>query len=403
MNLIKKNCFNIFLLLITCSIFASDTFYLKSFYGFIFFEFFLIIFLLYNCNSIALLRNFLQKYKFQSIIFCLLNISFHSSYFTSPLTIDLFGYEWLRVKYISTIINVFFFITLLFYFYSTKINYNKLILAIIFPGIIYALYIFIIIFSEQELTYKNLYFFNNIRQVGMFMVVTTGFFLGYLCLDEKNFNKKYSILILSLPITLIIFFGGRGTFFSLIIMILSALIILIIKKQNINNLLTICFFSFVLAIIINQLTFFSFNIPTTDKMTFQRYDLSDRHEIWEYAINKIIDKPFLGYGPNGFAIIAFNDINYVSGYYSQPHNFIIQFLFEYGIIGTLLFLLLIGLLAVSCIKKLFKTKNNNLMFSGLPIISLTTVGMVDGSYYHPTIVFYLCLAFSLITSESIKD
>lgn len=400
MNLIKKNFFNIFLFLISCSTFASDIFYLNSFYGFIFFEFFLIIFLLYNCNSIALLKNFLQKYKLQSILFCFLNISFHLSYFLSPVTIELFGYEWLRVKYISTIINVFFFIALLFYFYSTKTNYKKLILAIIVPGIIYSLYLFIIIFTEDELTYKNLYFFNNIRQVGMFMVVMASFFLGYLCLHEKNVEKKYSILILSIPLALIIFFGGRGSFFSIIIIFLSAIIILIIKKQSISNLLTIFFLSLVLAVIINQLISTNSLVSSS---SLQRYDLSGRYEIWEYAINKIIDRPFLGYGPNGFAIIAFNDVNYVSSFYAQPHNFIIQFLFEYGIIGTTLFLLLVGLLAFHCKKKLFETRNNNLIFSGLPIIGLTAVGMVDGSYYHPAIVFYLCLAFSLITSESIKD
>ena len=401
MVLIKKNYHNIFLILISCTIFIAHPFYLNSFYRFIFFEFFLILFLFYSYNLTKLFNDVLHKYKFQSILFCFLNISFHLSYFFSPVTIDLFGYEWLRVKYISTIINVFFFVSLLFYFCSIKINYKKLMLAIIFPGMVYTLYLFILILTKQELIYQNLYFFNNIRQVGMLMVVTTGFFLGYLCLHESNVDKKNSILILSIWLTLTIFLGGRGTFYSIIIMFLSAIIILKLKKQNTKYLLTVCLFSLVLAFTFNQLISI---ISSTDEMeSLLRHRLSGRYEMWEYAINKIMERPFFGYGPNGFGIIAFNDVNYVKGVpYNQPHNFIVQFLFEYGIVGTLLFLSLIGMLAWHCKKKLFKTRNNNLMFSGLPIIGLTAVGMVDGSFYHPAIVFYLILAFALITTESIK-
>jgi len=166
-------------------------------------------------------------------------------------------------------------------------------------------------------------------------------------------------------------------------------------------LLTVCLFSLVLAFAFNQLISI---ISSTDEMaSLLRHRLSGRYEIWEYAINKIMERPFFGYGPNGFAIIAFNDVDYVKGVpYAQPHNFIVQFLFEYGIVGTLLFLSLIGMLALHCKKKLFKTRNNNLMFSGLPIIGLTAVGMVDGSFYHPVIVFYLILAFAIITADSIK-
>ena len=84
------------------------------------------------------------------------------------------------------------------------------------------------------------------------------------------------------------------------------------------------------------------------------------------------------------------------------HNFIIQFLVEWGIIGTLLIFILLIKLSISSLKYFFKFKKYNLLISGLSIIGLASHGLIDGALYHATFTFYFVLFLSILCSEISK-
>lgn len=61
------------------------------------------------------------------------------------------------------------------------------------------------------------------------------------------------------------------------------------------------------------------------------YEVSDRIDIWIHALRAIVERPWFGYGPEGY--IASQCCN---PHVAQPHNFILQFLLEFGVIGVAL-------------------------------------------------------------------
>ena len=77
----------------------------------------------------------------------------------------------------------------------------------------------------------------------------------------------------------------------------------------------------------------------------------DRIQLWKYGYIIFLENPYFGKGPGGFAIMAYNDFYAQKSYgnllindnftHNHPHNFIIQFMVEWGIIGTSLIFIVI--------------------------------------------------------------
>ena len=130
---------------------------------------------------------------------------------------------------------------------------------------------------------------------------------------------------------------------------------------------------------------------------------NDRINQWNWSLKKIITHPFFGLGSNGFKIASLYEYSLTGhtkfAFNSHPHNFLIQFLLDWGLIGTTLILFLLGKLFYFSLNNLIKIKKNSYFISGLSILGLTIHGLVDGTYYHPTISFYLVLCLSILSAE----
>ena len=88
--------------------------------------------------------------------------------------------------------------------------------------------------------------------------------------------------------------------------------------------------------------------------------------------------------------------------HNHPHNFIIQFLVEWGIVGSLLIIILLIKIGISSLKYFFKYKKYHLLISGLSITGLVLHGLIDGALYHATFTFYFVLFLSILCSEISK-
>ena len=65
-------------------------------------------------------------------------------------------------------------------------------------------------------------------------------------------------------------------------------------------------------------------------------------EIWIASFNLLKDSLLFGYGPNAFLVLQSNNLLTIEGWWiksnmfpTHTHNFIFQFLVEWGLIGTL--------------------------------------------------------------------
>ena len=120
-----------------------------------------------------------------------------------------------------------------------------------------------------------------------------------------------------------------------------------------------------------------------------------RITMWRSSWESVREHLIFGLGPNGYILMP----NRVFGV--QPHSFLVQFLVEWGLAGSLLFvgLLLYGfwrgfLEHVVRARGAFDVAS---LSAGTVIVVLTLHGLVDGTYYHPQPSLYLALAFAIWT------
>ena len=85
----------------------------------------------------------------------------------------------------------------------------------------------------------------------------------------------------------------------------------------------------------------------------------------------------------------------------QPHNLVLQFVLEWGVVGSAIFLALLayaffrGLAAH--IVRAGREVDLAALSAGSVIVALTVHALVDGTYFHPQPSFYLALAFAVWT------
>ena len=411
----NKNEFLIFFI-IGFFVFALTGNYTSDYIRLVFIKLFLIFLISREVSLISEVKKKFRKKNLITVLIILFFISITISFIFSPLDINQSSIETSGVRYMHSITNILLFVSLYFYFYVKNINYKYLFNFILFSGLLIFISISIIyIFKIGQITEGRMQiFFGNTRQVGLFLTFIICFLIGCLVHDLKNHKNK---IIITLPffLSLVILLGNRASLISVFATLILFFLINIILKQKVLKIFLIFFLSLGVGILIKDLLIFASIIISGNKFIFnESFDITrlnllsiyDRIEQWKYGVKIFLENLYFGLGSNGFAISALNE-KYQTGYpifayYSHPHNLFIQFLVEWGLVGTLLLLLLLGGLFYSSIKCLVFEKKKIILIPGLGIIALSIHGLVDGSYYHPITSFYLVLSFSLLSAEIIK-
>lgn len=121
------------------------------------------------------------------------------------------------------------------------------------------------------------------------------------------------------------------------------------------------------------------------------FSLSAREILWEKAVQMMIERPILGYGPMHFAS--------VDSIASHPHQIILQIGSEWGVPILLLCLIFAGFIFNKCLKVL-RDKNSSITYTFLfgALIASLVQSMVDGVFVMPYIqyCFFVCAAFLYI-------
>ena len=408
-----KNFDNLLFLLISLVIFITAGNFIEDYIRLIFLKLIIIILIAFKINLLKETKTEINKNKKVCVILILFIISVTISLITSPSKINQFAFEWLRVRYVDTVTDFILFIFLYLYFKDRNINYNILIKSIAVPGILFSIFIIYQFISNEGLSNSNkeIIFFDGVRMVGMLFTFLITFYLGCLhsILKDKNIQN---IFILSVFITLTILLMGRGTVVAILATYIFMCVTLFFNKKKFINEFIIFIISIGISILLAQIIF---QLSSSNNFVYRTKDeiiiTFDRINLWKYGCIIFLENPFFGKGPGGFTITAQNDFyaNRLFGLefgstfpHNHPHNFFIQFLVEWGIIGTLLILILLIKLGISSLKYFFKYKKNHLLIPSLSIIGLTTHGLVDGALYHATFTFYFVLFLSILCSEISK-
>ena len=146
-------------------------------------------------------------------------ISLTISFIISPSKIYQFAFQWLRIRYLDTVTDVFLFIFFYLYFKDRRINYNNLVKSIIIPGLIFSLFIIYTFLINKGLSNNNIeiIFFDGTRMVGMLITLLVTFYLGYLHSISPETKNIQSIFVLTVFLTLAILLMGRGTIVAILL------------------------------------------------------------------------------------------------------------------------------------------------------------------------------------------
>ena len=240
-----------------------------------------------------------------------------------------------------------------------------------------------------------------------------------------NFFIKPFLLIFLLLIILVT--GERA---ALLIVIISFFFISYFKKKIIKFfftfllLLTLIFFSSQKIESINVRfvkVFDSWDIQSEDNTIISKINNSPWLTHYKAAIELFIEKPIIGHGPKSFRVKCANtniekEIIKKSFIYTQffstacsnhPHNYLLEFLTEHGIVGGIFFIGLFCFLFIIIYKKAKNSKNENIIMliaTGSLILAIIFPFKPSGSFFstfNASMLFYI-FGFFLYYLKKVK-
>jgi O-antigen ligase len=260
-----------------------------------------------------------------------------------------------------------------------------------------------------------------LSQIGFLILVL------FLNLDLKKiyFNSLIKFFLCSLLLVIILLTGERA---PLLIVMLSIFFIFFFKKKIINFFF---FFIFLLSLI-----FFAAqkieSINTRFIKLFDGWGSTSKHisivnkiieSPWSFhyqaAIELFLEKPIFGHGPKSFRIMCENtnidkktreQRDYYRDYRAcstHPHNYLLEFLSEHGVVGGVFFIGLIFIVFSSIYKKCINYKDNDLPILigiGSLILAIIFPFKPSGSFFstfNASVLFYI-FGFFLYYLKKVK-
>lgn len=231
----------------------------------------------------------------------------------------------------------------------------------------------------------------NVRQIGNLVGLMA---IVPVTLMLITISRKHLFFLFVLHTALLTFVMWTGTRGALVGYLAAIIVAGCVCRYSLKNIvLWIVPLSWVIA------TGISISIPNPApefglirvKQTISSADTSSgRVQTWIATLEEIKKAPLLGYGSGTF---RHNMIN-VNGYpYNHPHNFFLQFVYDWGLIGGGLAIYLVGALANVIIRT---TEGSAVMkyLATAAFVGVTTIALIEGTLYHPLPMMF---AIALIT------
>tara|TARA_Y100000991_G_scaffold214856_1_gene203615 strand:+ start:1090 stop:2409 length:1320 start_codon:yes stop_codon:yes gene_type:complete len=245
--------------------------------------------------------------------------------------------------------------------------------------------------------------FNNPNYIGAWIAMIWPFLLTYLSQKKKEGSKPKFLVVFALSISFITAIGlinSRGAWLGVI-----ASIPLLFGQSVILwfiPLLIFIIFS-ILACTLpifpeNIKNVFCFLIPDNLLTNFNKFSISyesiPRLQIWNNALDLIINKPLFGWGAASFPVIYLSKYGIWKGH---PHNLFLELSISYGLVTSLLLLTFIGILFFKTSTKVYYSQIKKSTFERAwwtSVIVFLIVHSFDIVYFdlRISIIFWILLA-----------
>ena len=242
----------------------------------------------------------------------------------------------------------------------------------------------------------NLPGFTNLRHTGYFFAPAIALGLAHLAGKPSKFTTTHLVLLI-INIAMMLWLGSRGPVFGLMVgFAFCALRYFEFRSARF-------LWRAGLAAAIGAL--FSVIIPIPKGFGFgalQRFWFSDgdvgafssgRTDFWIEAVELIQIKPLFGYGSHQYQFVS----EMAGGVFKHPHNSLLQCVFDWGLVGGILFIILLG---YAVYKAIGKSQGHRYVqiISAMGMISMLAYSLVDGIlfYPYPIAIVLILLLFSMI-------
>lgn len=124
-----------------------------------------------------------------------------------------------------------------------------------------------------------------------------------------------------------------------------------------------------------------------------------RAAMWQMSINAMLEKPLFGLGPFGYFFIPERT------YDDQPHNFVVQFLVEWGFIGTALMLILMaacGWQALRVLSSRIRAGDESYVIGCAVVLVLTIHGLTGGTYFKIQPITCVALGYAALVAWALR-
>ncbi len=357
----------------------------------------------------------IKKNKWLSGLIVLWIASISISFTTSPLGVA--GSYLSQVRFEQTIVHLVCFFSLVVFSQRCRIMLDRLLLSVSVSICLVGLYSIYLYFSLEpgEINSKMWQlgppFSNNVRNLGYQVMVGLIVLLMYIpvvkqrALTERGKPIQWLLFCgLCFLWGFLFWLGGRTSIVSTFIVFFLGWIILLREGGDSRTYFKIgvlsSFLGFVLA---HWLSVFSWNglLNNVERVVVavEKMQSPGRFTIWSTVWEAVNEHLVFGLGAKAFAFIPYKD-----GRLTHPHNLFVQFLVEWGLLGSGLLIVILLLAFARGIKlhivNFQANESIRALVGGGVIIALTLHGLSDGTYYFAQSVLNLMIAFALWVSPT---
>jgi len=241
----------------------------------------------------------------------------------------------------------------------------------------------------------------------LFLLLYLGYFINYL--QKPSRNVSYILLILFLGSLTIYITGER---MALIIFVAGSSLVsigLFLQYKSIRKHILLSLFLIISLLVISQQAFPKLNDRMIIDLLYKlsNFASSDYMLVFKSAYAVWIENPILGSGFHQYreACINLGYFGSGGGVCYHPHNISLELLSETGIIGFLLYFIMIGTITFSNLHSLLQKKEWLLLTLSFNLIFVSFFPLIAGmSLFNNWIgsVIWLLVGWSLVTSRNQK-
>ena len=354
------------------------------------------------------LKNFWKNYRFVTLLSVLWLTVVFSSYLLSPV------YSWQNplasMRLAETVTHFLFFLFLWDFFAHNTVSYRMIFAAVILSTLVVMGYFIYIHFAFPHLEAEKHVFSmrsdklilnTHLHRIGYQVETAIGFAVAFLFMKK---TKYFSLFLIGSLFVFLLWLGGRAAILGSII---TLFICLFYFRKNISGKTLIWFGAFsILSLSVTtyfhliNLDYFFHALNKTFQAGSLDHLLTGRLEVWSLVLKELQGHWLLGTGPQSYFFYLHRHTDVV-----HAHNFILQMLGEWGIVGTALFaILLYRAVRYGVLLHLHKpvSAEKYHIAAGLVLLSLSITGLFGGIYFFVQTSVYLAVAFALwvIPSDS---